>query len=94
MSSLYDWRRLREIERDLQQSDPVWVARFHRMAARSDVAWHGRTEIRIMLLGLALLVTLFGGIAGNLFFVILGLAGAAAVGALWVADRRRRREPF
>jgi hypothetical protein len=92
MSSLYDWRRLREIERDLQESDPAWVEKFHRLAAKSETAWHGRPEIRIVLLSLALLVTLLGGIGGNVFFVVLGLIGALAVGAMWLADRRPHRE--
>jgi hypothetical protein len=93
MSSLHDWRRLREIERELEQSDPAWVARFHQLALKSGTAWHSRLEIRIMLLGLALMVTIFGGISGNVLFMMLGLVGALAVGALWFADRYGRHEP-
>jgi hypothetical protein len=94
MSSLYQWRRLREIERDFELNDPQLVAKF-RTTAVLPTAWHRRTEVRILLVGLAILVTMLGLIGNSVPLIFLGLLIGAGVASLWALDfwlqRQRRR---
>lgn len=89
MSSLYEWRRLREIEREIEQSDPDLAARFQ---FPTPTPWHERIETRLSLVVLAAMLVVLGSIAGNSLLIGIGIAVGLIAGSLWLADWVRRHE--
>lgn len=89
MSSLYEWRRLREIEREIELTDPDLAARFR---FSTPTAWHERIETRLSLAVLAAMLIVLGSIAGNGLLIGLGIAVGLIAGSLWLAEWVRRHE--
>lgn len=88
MASLYEWRRLREIERDFESTDPDLVAKLRFTAPKSAQ----RTELYVALAAIGVLTILLGGIGGSAAIIAVGVLIGVITATMWLVARHGPRE--